>query len=380
MQVRTTSPQASTLATWLVAVLGAGLLVVLLLSFILEGKSSNSGTAAGSTASRVAYFEFGANTDTLWTADATSPSSRTRLLSIDHASDYGVIPSISPDGTSFAYTALPPTTAAPKTSSPAGLWVAGLGAKAAPKLLAQNADLLVKPIWSADGSSLVYRRTDGQNSVLVIRPVDGGEERVLGYSSTSALFPVGFTDKGDSLYYIDLNQETGSRLFSVALDSGVSTYVASLSLGLTRDWALSPGGKQLAYLEIALNDNGVASRAYVLDLAQGTPEALTDGSSAAFGPVWNRSGELVVGTLNEAQGSASLLVVDQTARRIIAGSGRGFEVPISIAPDGSGYVVRSFENASATSPGRSSLTLVGADGSRRTIATGEVTFVGWTNP
>jgi hypothetical protein len=113
MQVRTTSPQASTLATWLVAVLGAGLLVVLLLSFILEGKSSNSGTAAGSTASRVAYFEFGANTDTLWTADATSPSSRTRLLSIDHASDYGVIPSISPDGTSFAYTALPPTTAAP---------------------------------------------------------------------------------------------------------------------------------------------------------------------------------------------------------------------------------------------------------------------------
>jgi Tol biopolymer transport system component len=380
MEVRTTSPQASTLATWLVAVLGAGLLVILLLSFILEGNNSNIGPVAGASSPRVAYFEFGANSDTLWVADPSKPGARSRLLSIDHAPDYGAIPSVSPDGTAFAYTVLAPNTAAPKTSTPAGLWVAELKAGAAPRRLAQNADLLVKPVWSPDGSDIVYRRTDGQNSVLVIRPVGGGEERVLGYSSTSALFPVGFTDKGESLYYIDLNEETGSRLFSVALESGVSSYVASLSLGLTRDWALSPDAQQLAYLEIALDTNSVASRAYVIDLARGTPEPLTSGPSTAFGPVWDRAGSLVLGTLNEAQGSAGLLVVDQAARRLIAGPGHGFEVPLSTSPDGSGYVVRSFENASATSPGRSSLTLVGADGTRRIIATGEVTFVGWTNP
>ena len=58
----------------------------------------------------------------------------------------------------------------------------------------------------------------------------------------------------------------------------------------------------------------------------------------------------------------------------------GFEVPLAVGPGGDSFIVRAFENPSSFSPGRSSLAFVDAEGERNTIATGEVTFVGWTNP
>ncbi len=124
----------------------------------------------------------------------------------------------------------------------------------------------------------------------------------------------------------------------------------------------------------------MSSRALVFDFATSKAEAVTDRTTAAFSPVWSANGALVVGSLDETNRTAGLLTANTHTRTVNEGPARGLDVPLAVGPGGSSYIVRAFENASSYSPGRSSLALVGADGARQTIATGEVTFVGWTNP
>jgi Tol biopolymer transport system component len=258
--------------------------------------------------------------------------------------------------------------------------VASVNSKASPKLIAPNVDLLVEPVWSADSDTIVYRRSTATGYVLALVPAAGGEERVIASSETSALFPVGLSTSGNSVYYVAIDEAAGSRLFETDLASGVSKFVSSLSLGLTRDWSLSPDASKLAYLEIGIGPDEVTSRALVFDFGSEKPEAMTDRTLSAFSPVWSADGSLMVGTLDEATHKAGLLRIDTAARTLIEGPARGFEVPLAVGPVDTGFVVRAFENPSSYSPGRSSLAFVGADGERQSIATGEVTFVGWTNP
>src|SRR5688500_16256593 len=135
MQAKTTSPQAGSLATWLVAILGVGLLVILLLSFVLERQTGPSSQVAGIvSSSRIAYFEFGRDADTLWLASPADLSDRKRLFAVPHAPEFGVVPSVAPDGRSFVFTALAPKTPAPSPNAPAGLWHTPVSANATPRL------------------------------------------------------------------------------------------------------------------------------------------------------------------------------------------------------------------------------------------------------
>jgi Tol biopolymer transport system component len=226
----------------------------------------------------------------------------------------------------------------------------------------------------------VYRRSTQSGYVLAIVPVAGGEERVIASSEASALFPVSFSSKGEGVYYVAVDESSGSRLFEADLASGVSRFVAALSLGLTRDWSLSPDASKLAYLEIGIGADEVSSRAVIYDFAGDKPGAVTDRATSAFSPVWSPDGSLIIGTLDEASHQAALLRIDSATRTVIEGPAGGFEVPLAVGSGGKSILVRAFENASSYAPGRSSLALVGADGVRQTIATGEVTLVGWTNP
>jgi hypothetical protein len=216
--------------------------------------------------------------------------------------------------------------------------------------------------------------------VLAITAIDGAEERVLAYSDTATLFPVSLTPDGALLYYVALDEVSGSRLMVTRLTDGTSDEVGILSPDLTRDWTVSPDGTQIAFLEVALSAAGATSRAYVYDVPSKELRAVTDESdAAAFGPVWSADGRLAVGVIRKT-GEATLISVEAGSKSAVARPDEGLFVPLSFIPAGGGYVVRSFENASASAPGKSSLTLIDAAGERREIATGEVTFVGWTTP
>jgi dipeptidyl aminopeptidase/acylaminoacyl peptidase len=379
MQAQTSPRQANNVWAWVIAGFGVILMVLLLLSFMADAQPSPTSEVAGANSNRVAYLQFGLAADTLWLADPAAPQERQELLTIPHAAEYGILPSISPDGERFAYTALPAGLSSPGPDSPAELWIAALDA-GQPRMLAKGVDLLVPPLWTPDSASVIYRRSDTGTHTLAITSAGGGEERIIAYSETEALFPVAFVRDGAGLFYVGLNEDEGSHLYEVDLNSGVPAQVATLSPGLTRDWALSPEGTRLAFLEIAFTDAEVVSRASVLELGTGDVLPLTSAEDVAFAPVWSDAGELAIGVFDQATSESALLIVNGESRTEIAGSERGFDVPLAYNAAADAYLVTAFENDSIIAPGRSTLVLVGADGERKTIAEGEVILVGWTHP
>lgn len=378
MQANTTSPRlrVSDVASWMVAIFGVVLLILLLLSFALEAPAPAPAPAAAAPAGHIAYFEFGTNADTLWLASAANPSDREAVFSAPHAPEFGVVPGLSPYGGHVAYTALAPATPAPGPDSPAGLWVASLAGNTAPRLIAGGVDLLVAPVWSPDAKRVVYRRSGANGYSLVEMPADGGAERVLVTSpADQALFPVGFTPDGATLYHVALS-DGASQLFAIDTASGVQTPLLQLSGGLTRDWALSPDGSQLAFLALTYSPEAVNSRAYVVDLATAAMRPATDASLSAFGPVWDAEGGLVVGALNRDGESSFVRIQDGDTSQVL-GPGSGFDVPLAYSAGGA-YLVRAFDGASATAPGRASLTLIDSNGGRRVLTSRDMTFVGWS--
>jgi hypothetical protein len=352
--------------------IGALGLLFVLAGFSLLGRelvTPPPAAPAAGPAEYVVYAEFGLTTDTVYRADAARPSERTKIHTIAHAREFGIVAATSPDGGAFAYTVLPPDTLAPAPDTPAELWLAALDG-GDPLRLAGGFDLRVRPVWTPDGGSVVLRRSTSRGAYeLVTVDVTTAAESVLARSQ-SALFPAGFAPDSSALYYTSIDN-AGSELHRVEVATLTAATVTRLSGGLTRDWALSPDGSKLAFLSLLpQGENRFASRVEVLDLATG---AVTPSSSDSdeFGPAWTPSGDLALGRLERGAG---VLVVGGAA----IGLPDGFDVPLSASRSGSSIAVRSFTGASLTTPGLASLMTLGPDGKRRTIANGEVTFIGWT--
>ncbi|HEY7270016.1 MAG TPA: hypothetical protein VH951_09330, partial [Dehalococcoidia bacterium] len=266
-----------------------------------------------------------------------------------------------------AYTVLPPSNLAPAPDSPAELWVTARDGSP-PDRLSDGVDLLVHPLWAPDGTAVIARRVqpDGSFALIRVAIADGAGTAVI--TSSNALFPIAFDPQG-ALLYASIST-TGSDLRRLDAATSADSAVVHLSDDLTRDWTLSPDGARLAFVALAQSAQGVASRIAVADLATGAVTAV-DSQGNAFGPAWSADGRLTFGRLTAGGGS------------IVAGEGSfpgargGFDSPLAWSNAGR-VALRTFETPSLTAPGRESLTIMTATGARRTIASGEVTFIGWT--
>ena len=355
---------------WLVAIQGV----------VRAGRSGPSAPTAGSE--RFSYVQFGIAVDTVYTASAEAPQQRTEAFEAPHAASYGIVASLSPDGKHIAYNALPPETARPTPDSPADVWVAALDGSRGPTLVASGADLLVRPVWSPSGNTLVFRRSTPQPGIagdFRLSEVDlvSLAVRDLVLSPGAALFPVGFGPGGGVLYYVRL-EPAASDLFALDVGAVEPRFVARLADYLTRDWALSPQGSRLAYLALVLDGGTASSRALVLDLETRQVAPAGSGPGAEFSPVWSATGdELTVGRLTPgaaASGVARRSISDLPA---LPAPRKGFDVPLAWSSAGGRLAVRAFDGDSITNPGRSTLVLIDESGKRLKIADGEVTFLGW---
>jgi hypothetical protein len=113
-------------------------------------------------------------------------------------------------------------------------------------------------------------------------------------------------------------------------------------------------------------------------VASGERTAEGAADSDAFSPAWGADGSLVVGQLSGGTSTAATRIESGTSSALTAPK-RGFDVPLA-ADSQAGLAVTSFDGNSINNPGRASLVVVGPDGSRREIASGEVTFLGWISP
>jgi hypothetical protein len=358
----------------------------------VAGKSG-PGAVVFAAREHVVYAEFSLASDIVYEA-APATSDRKKLFEIPHAREFGIVPSMSPDGRSFAYTVLPPETLAPAPDSPADLWLASVDG-AAPALIGRGFDLRVRPIWSPDGTRVLVRRSGavlapGPSVSPTAAPVPGSAatapegpyELVLVelatavvsplLSSDEALFPVGFTPDLSAVYYTSVST-AGSDLNRLDLASGNSVVAAHLSDEISRDWTLSPDAARLAFVTLAPDGGRISSSVRVLDIATG--ETLSSALLAdEFGPSWSPSGELTYGRLTGSPSTTAIVV----ANGAINGPLRGFDVPLAWSRSGASIAVRTFGGASVSAPGRASLSVLTPRGDRRAIANGEVTFIGWT--
>jgi hypothetical protein len=358
-------PLRALLVSGLIAVLGG----VALLVYVV-GRQQAGPTSALAAGEYAVFAGFGPGADSVFETRA-NPEARPRLLfQIPHAADYGIVPATAPDGASFAYTVLPVDTKAPAPDSPAELWVAGTSASSTPRRLGSGFDLLVRPLWSPDQGSLAVRRSEGTDGPFELVAVDaesGVQTKLV--SSENALFPVAFLADG-SLFYVAVSPQ-GSDLMRLAPGASDPVLVVRLSDDLTRDWALSPSGNRLAFVTLSQTASRVASTIEVLDLRSLEITAADEGGVDEAGPVWAPDGTLSIGRIVSRHGGVI------AGERTLASPDRGFDVPLGWSRSGKTVAVRSFDGSSAASPGNVSLAIVFAGGGRRTLAFGEVTFIGW---
>ena len=351
-------------------------------------RNDGNGAASAEGSPLLIYSEFGRDSDTIWSAPADDPTRRTRLAAIDHAPEYGAVASLSPDGKRIAYTVLSASGAA-AIDAPAEVWLMDRDGRNR-KRLAVDADLPVAPVWSPDGSSVVFRRSDNSDSsghFQLVRVTTARAETTL-LDTTDGVFPAGFTP-GGSLYFVRLST-AGTDLGVVYAAGGVMSNVAHLSDDFARDWHLSPDGTRLAYLAPRESATTAFYGAVVLDL---DPAAVTNQFKAAavpsnqgdeFNPIWRPDGTVTIGRLasNSGEGAPALQMALNNGATTNARPAppRGFDVPLVWSSDAGYLAVRFFEGSTVTNPGRSWVTVVGADGKRQTVSpNSDVEVMGWVD-
>ena len=331
----------------------------------------------------IVFSEFGPTEDTLWSAPADDPSERTVIAAVRHAPEYGILASVSPDGSLIAYTVLPPELPKPSADAPAEVWVIGSNGSE-PRLLASDADLLIAPVWSPDSASVVFRRSESGDNVagtfrLVRLDLSGRETELL--ELDRGLFPVGFSPDGAELYYTELSQ-AGTELARVNVGTLTREAVAHLSDDFTRDWHLSPDGRQLSFLAPAAASDTPAFRAMVVDTDSAAgPKQVREGTAGDFNPIWHpNSRDLTLGQepqRGEKEAAVRLNALGGAPDEL-EGPEKGFDVPLSWSPDGSYLALRSFEGSSALEPGRERMVILEPKGERKELKwDGELYLAGW---
>ena len=233
----------------------------------------------------------------------------------------------------------------------------------------QTLDYLSPLAWSPDGSRLAARRSSlpdevGRVSVQIVEITSarGSSTVVAGFDNAFDVVPVGYSLDGSRLFIVVLDQ-SGSALWTER--DGKVQRVASLAAGRTRDWALSPDGSRLAYIEAA----GAGERAYAGRTLVVATGAVTNSGSTAnqFGAAWMPGSQVPVfggpgGTLQLSDG---------------AGYG-DYVVPQRWSPDGSTLVgavyASSNDRFGASAPSIEFVTAV-----RRTLLTNQpgASFIGF---
>ena len=330
---------------------------------------------------RMVFAEFGLNEDQIYTAPADAPEDRTLHTSVPHAPGWGINPGVSASGTMVAYTVLPED-ADPTRESPAEVWVMDVATDNLTRL-ARDADLLVPPVFTDGGASLLYRRSESSTQEIVRVEVDDLTREVIHSEQTSfGVFPIGL--RGASLLFARLSTE-GTDVYEVQ-PGGEPEFLLHASDDIARDWRVSPDGSALSFLAPLNEAERVVYRAQIvsleslesLDIARPTSDATA--GTEQYGPVWTPDGgALTIGQEAFTSESEPAVVLGLDGSRFeLTTPTYGFDVPIAWSGDGRYLAVRSFDGRNSVQPGLQRTVIVDREGARFEVdVPSEVIFLGW---
>ena len=348
--------------------------------FMRRGESAPSIRAAA--VPQLMYAAFQEDADTLHIAPLDAPGRSSIFTTIKHAQGWGIIGALSPDGRWLAYTVLPVGARNPQKEAEAHLLSLTGGGD---RRVAQGVDLQVASVWSADsarvalGQGFAPEGASGTFTVLVAR-ADGGDARTFG-AGTSALAarPVAFSRAGDAIY-LAVTTTDGTRLDALTT-SGRST-TALLSTNIARDFALSPDGGRLAYVEVP--PTGALPQVRVLSLTGDVraSEAVTapaPSTGPTLGPAWTPQGQLTFSV--GAPGGQTIALRSGDLRASAADSlasapPNGFDIPLAWSPDGTGLAARAISGDLGAVQG-ARLAIIARGNTRLVFGNADSKFLGW---
>jgi eukaryotic-like serine/threonine-protein kinase len=135
----------------------------------------------------------------------------------------------------------------------------------------------VFPIWSADGSRVVYQRNVKGAFTIVSKSATGVAEEQLLLESPQAKNPVDWSADNRFLLYRNLDQKTGFDLWAMALDGNKKTFPVVQTIADERDGQFSPDGQWVAYQS---NDSG-RSEIYVQSFPEPAVKSLISTAGGA---------------------------------------------------------------------------------------------------
>jgi dipeptidyl aminopeptidase/acylaminoacyl peptidase len=279
------------------------------------------------------------------------PFTATEMMGLRRLSD----PQVSPDGRQVAY-------AATEVSLPAGsrnsdLWLVGTSGGAAPRRLTEDARSDTRPRWSRDGKRIAFVSTRDGSSQVYVLDVAGGEPRKVTSLSTGAggvLWVDDATLLVTSDVYADCNRATAgaaathdeacnkqkadaagkpdsgrlydrlllrhwdawedqrrTHLLVVPMAGGPvrdltpgDRDVPPFSLGGTEDYAVSPDGREVAFVR---NDDPVEATStnaelYVVPVSGGPARKIAGSPGYDGGPLYSPDGRLIAFRAQERPG------------------------------------------------------------------------------
>lgn len=350
---------------WLLATAAAALIAIgPIAAAVFVSLSGGGGHTAFATAPAGTYAVLvrpEADADVVVAVAAGDGGGMAEIARVERLPGYTSYGAVSPDGKRVALVTADAGTQARPTAS---LLIVELDTGGVERA-ASDVDYLQTPVWAADGTSVAVTRSTNRDTpstdvdVLVV-PVDGSGERISAeVAGVLGAYAVGFDPQG-RLVYVTIGQR-GSVLYRDA------TEVTVLAAAITRDWRLSPDGKDLAFIETSTAE-GVHYFGRTVSLGGNGSQAFSLAATGeSLGVAW-RPGSAAATFGVEPGGS-----VGENAHAL---SAAGFDIPLAYSADGGLLAVQRWTGTSFEAPGDASLEIVQPDGSRARLD-GFGRFYGW---
>ena len=310
------------------------------------------------------YSRFNPNYDEIYFTPESDWDEARLLTVIEHSPNFSIVPAEGIVNNSIAFLVKPPGN---MDTLPTGeLWLLDLKTGNR-NLLASDPDIAVKPIWTRDGTRLMYRRVRQQVQELVELELSTQTRTVYAVQRdpSQGLFPLGEGDLGNQ-YYVEIFP-TGIFVSKQSESETEPEICFKISDTFARDFSISPDGQRMVYLQTVIQSERLFFQTYLAELDckdQQPHPLLEENQTAQYSPIWSPIEQTItIGTKSIERQKSGIMFSNGDSFDFISlpPDRTGFDVPIAWSDDENYLLTKSFNGLSSANPGYGMIYIVNRD-------------------